>query len=484
MASLLRSVLSILSGRVATILIQLGFTPILVRIISQEQYGLYASVLAGFSLLALVSKGGLFDASRKIVADNVRDSRETSLTTSVSLVLGVTYGLVAVAFVAVAIYAGLVPAGYTRYLWVLAGALLFENVFQVVRGAFYGTQREHAGEVLGVARQVLYATVGLVLAYVGYDLVGVFAGYTLSFVVVALVGVAALRRYVPFALPSFDDLTTRGREIATFGGYQLVGGLSAAFLYRADILLVEYFRGSSSTALYNSALVPAEMIWFVPSVIQLAFLQHTASLWADDDVETINEHIETGVKYGMLSLTLFGVGLFALAEPFLGAYFGPEYVEAATALQILIFGTFFFGISRVVVPVFQATGWIRQTELVTVVALVLNLALNLVLIPRYGIVGAGTGTALSYSFIFFGNLAIWVRSPFAVVSLGWTARLVLVQGAFAAAFLGLVSVTTFSPLVSLLALPPAGLLLFVAVNVAAGYLPLSPVVSRLRSALE
>lgn len=479
MASLLRSVLSILSGRVAGILISVVFTPILVRVVSQEQYGVYASLLAAFSILTLIAKGGLFDASRKIVADHAADARETSVTVSLSLLLAAAYGTVAIALTLASVRLGVVPTRYVPYVWILTGTIAFGNVLTIVRGAFYGMQDEHVGETLQIAQRLLYTVVGLGLAYLGYDLFGVFAGYTASFAVIGLVGLGLLSRTVDLVRPSLDRLRTRGRELAAYGGLQLVGGLSAAFLYRADVLLVEYFKSPTDTALYNSAIVPAELIWFVPSVIQLAFLQHTASLWADDDVEAINEDVRTGFKYGVLSLTLFGVGLFALADPFLRVYFGPEYVRAASTLQLLIVGTFFFGTSRIIAPVLQATGWIRQTQLVTVGALVLNVGLNLVLIPRYGIVGAGVGTAISYVAIFGGNLFFWIRSPFAVAPPRWVGRLLLVQAAFAVPFLGIVAVSDFRPLVSLAVLPIVGFALFVVVNGAAGYVPVSTVVSRL-----
>jgi len=468
MASLLRSILSIFSGKVAGILISLAFTPILVRVISQAQYGLYASVLAGFSIVTLLSKGGLFDATRKTVAEHTDDPTEVSSIVSTSLLLSVVYGIIATAAVLLSLWLNIIPARYTPYVWILMGAILFTNIFAIVKGAFYGLQRESVGEVLNIVRRLVYSVGALLLAYVGYDVLGVFSAYAISFLLLSLFGGVVLTRYSSFGLPRWSDIAKHGRGIASFGGYQLIGGLSAMLLYRTDILLVEFFKGGTFTALYQSAITPAEMIWFVPSVIQLAFLQHTASLWSSGEIEEINENIQTGVKYAVLSLTLFGVGLLVLAEPFLTAYFGPEYVDASTTLQVLIVGTFFFGITRVITPVLQATGWVRHTEFITFGALVINIVLNALLIPRYGIIGAGIGTGISYVAIFAGNVALWAYSPFDFVPLWWAAKLALTQGAFAVLFLGLARVVSISPWLSLLVFPPLGLVLFLGINLAAG----------------
>ena len=468
MSTVLRSIFSIFSGKAANLLISLAFTPVLVRIVSQEQYGLYVSVFAGFSIFTLLAKGGLFDATRKVIAENVTEQKTVSEIVSVSLIISIGYGVVAVSVATIAMLIGVVPSRYVPFVWILLLAVVFGNIFSIVKGTFYGQQREHVAEILHVGRRVFYVVIWLTLTYIGYDLQGLFAAYSVSFVIIGIFGIAYVRRHFEFSIPSIEKIKEHGRKVATFGGFQLLGGVSAAFLYKADILLVEYFRTSTATALYNSAIVPAEMIWFVPSIIQMAFLQHTASFWAEDDLEKINKQIKTGIKYSVMALTLFGVGLFALAEPFLRIYFGGNYLAAADTLRLLILGTFFFGVSRVMVPVFQATGWVKHTELITLAALMINILLNIILIPRYGIIGAGVGTSISYVLLFLGNVGIWFYSPFEVVSLRWTTSLVLAQGIFAVMFFVIVSTIGVSPLVSLLVFPPLGLALFVGVNLTFG----------------
>lgn len=484
MARLLRSISSILSGTAANVLISLIFTPILVRIVSQEKYGLYVSVLAGFSIFSLLAKGGLFDSNRKIIAENIKDQTKISEIVSLSVLISIVYGITGVSIAALSILLGIVPSRYVPFVWILLIAVVFENVFSIVRGTFYGQQREHVAEVLNIGRRVFYVVAGLTLAYIGYDLIGLFTAYSISFVVIGVLGIIYLFKHFEFSIPSIESIRRHGREIVAFGGFQLIGGLSAAFLYKTDIILVNHFQTSTATALYNSAISPTEMIWFVPSVIQMAFLQHTAKLWAEDDIEGVNEQIQTGIKYGILALTLFGVGLFALAEPFLHVYFGGNYVAAADTLRLLILGTFFFGISRVIVPVFQATGWVRHTELLTVGALLLNVFLNVVLIPRYGIIGAGIGTSISYVMLFVGNVCLWFYSPFEVVSLRWITRLVLAQGVFAVVFLTIVSVADISTLVSLLVFPPLGLVLFLGINAIFGHIPIQVLRSHVSTAVE
>jgi O-antigen/teichoic acid export membrane protein len=175
------------------------------------------------------------------------------------------------------------------------------------------------------------------------------------------------------------------------------------------------------------------------------------------------------------------VGLFALAGPFLSIYFGGNYRDASMTLQILVFGTFFLGIPRVVTPVLHATGWVRPSEFITVAGLFINILLNIILIPKYGIIGAGVGTSASYFAIFIGNVILWYYSSFDIVPLNWVGKLGGTQAIFAVLFIGIVRLADFPSLVTLLIFPPTGLIIFLIINIFAGYIPIKPAKPYLRT---
>jgi O-antigen/teichoic acid export membrane protein len=62
MPSLLRSIYAILSSRLIGLLIGIVFTLLLVRIVSQDQYGTFASAMAALTIFMLLTRGGLFDS--------------------------------------------------------------------------------------------------------------------------------------------------------------------------------------------------------------------------------------------------------------------------------------------------------------------------------------------------------------------------------------------------------------------------------------
>lgn len=479
------SVFAIFSGRMVVTLLGIVFTPILVRLLGQSDYGVFASVMALFGIVELVSKGGLFDSVRKHVAEHRIGSREQTQIVTASLVLAIGYGAVATV-VTVAVVAFLSPSdgGYTNYLLLLAAAIVASNVFTVFRSVFYGRQQERVAERLSILRELTYTTVALVLAFVGFGVFGVVLGYTIAIYVSAIAACVVVYRTLDIDLSrSATTVKRHGRTVAVYGGLQATGGIAALLLYKTDILLVQYFRTSAETALYKAALTPAELIWFVPSVIQAALLQNVSDHWSNGRIEAINENVKIGLKYAFLTVTLLAVGLFGLAPEFLSIYFGTEYEASALSLRILLVGTFFFGLSRILVPVLQATGWIRYIESVTVVALVVNVGLNLLFIPRYGIEGAAVATAISYCVIFVGSLVIWRATDFELPNAGLVVRLSTSLGLFALIYVPITMRYDIGLVPSLLVYPVFGGLSFVVLAYLLGLLRIAAVLDLFAASL-
>jgi O-antigen/teichoic acid export membrane protein len=476
--SLFRSFVSVFSGRAVVLLVTIVFTPLLVRVLTPVEFGVFATVMAVFVVVEQVSKGGLFDAMANQVAKYARGSRAAAQASLVGVTLAGAYGVASTVLLVGAVLLGPVPAQYRPYLLLLSSALFVGNLFTAIQGVYYGRRQESVAERVGVLWQVLYAGLALSLAVVGFGLTGVFAGYVAATAVAAVLLGARLVRDVDVAPGAvLGALRAQGRPVAAFGAVQTVGSLAGILLHRTDILLVNAFRGVTDSGIYRAALLPAEVVWFVPFVIQLSLLQNASDHWSRGDVDSINADTATSFKYAFLALTLFGVGLFGLAEEFAVVYFGPAYADAARPLRLLLVGAFLFGVSRAFTPTLKATGYNVPVEVVTVVGLIVNLGLNLLLIPRFGITGAAVGTAVSYGAMLAGSLAVWSRTPFGFPSLREVARLTGVLVGFAVPYLLVLGWLPFGPVGTILTGAAVGGVLFLVVVVATGVVTRSEVVA-------
>ncbi|OYR67226.1 flippase [Halorubrum ezzemoulense] len=460
MNSLRKSITVILSGSVFRLVVGVLFTPILVRILSQENYGIYAHLMAVIGVLLTLGPLGLFDSVRKHVAEFHEDTEREFTIFVAAIMLSVCY--------AIAVSIGLLSVNKISYIvspefFPLLVLILFShNIFQVLRGMYYGRRREQIAEIFLSSRKAIYAGAALTFATLGFGVYGVIASYTAALIVVTVAIFVFLVPSLDRGYSAFSPLPTADLNIVgRYGLTQAVGGVSAMLLYKTDILLVEYFGTSTETALYQAALLPAEYIWFVPSAIQMALLQNASYHWSEGNIEQLNSNLHKGLKYAIAALILFGVGLYVLSNEFVLFYYGYEYRESSYPLQILLIGTFFFGISRVFFPVLQATGWIKYTELATVITLLINVALNLLLIPDFGITGAAIATSLSYAFLFFAGILLFIQSEFTLLSWQELLRLGMLLVVFGSSFYMLTRLFNPSPITTLAIFPAVGLFLFI-----------------------
>lgn len=426
------AVRAILSGKALGLLATITFTPLFVRLVSKSEYGVFATVMATFFIVEALARGGLAESITKHVAEYDPGSSGERAVVGTGVTLAIVYGTVTTAVLFVlALHPVVLEARYTTYLLLLGSVLVANNLLTVFRGAFYGRRREQVAEALRVAKQFGEAAIGLGLVLLGLDLLGVFLGYAASIVLVAVVGGWLTHRAFGLGLrPPLSLTDGPARSIVSFGGMQLVGGIAALLLLQTDVLLVNHFSTNAATASYRAAIRAAEFVWFVPSAIQGALLQNATSHRNSGDVDAINRNVRLALKYSALSLALFGVGLFVLADEFLRVYYGPAYVSGALSLRILIVGAVLFGLGRVFFPVLKSAGWIRYTELTTVAVLAVNVALNVLLIPRFGIEGAAVATAISYALMLVSSLALWRLTAFELPATRASGRLLATVAGF------------------------------------------------------
>ena len=350
----------------------------------------------------------------------------------------------------------LLGTGFSLYLILLAGMLVTNQLFYVSRYTLMGLHFEEYSESLSVLQKLLFAIFGLSLAYVGFDVAGVLAGTALSFLVCAIVAtwilrtridVTAVFRSVPTEFPT--------RDLFSFNAYNTVFVLVTISLYNVDLLLLQPIAGSQETGLYKAALVIAEFVWLIPMAVQIIFIQSSSEMWSRDAHEEITSMASKATRYTLAFTTLLLLGIAALATPFITLYFGSEFSEAVTPLLLLLPGVLGFAIARPIYAIGQGKGELRILIIATGIAAAINLVLNLLLIPRYGMSGAAVATSIGYGsmvvFHYFAARQIGYN-PFGDLRLARIGATVIVAGPVIFGVASLIN----SRILSLLIVPPVG----------------------------
>jgi O-antigen/teichoic acid export membrane protein len=404
---LIKAFVSILSGQVMTLILGLAITPLLIRALGSSLYGDYAFILSFIGIVTIITNAGIFDGTRKYMSEN-RSSNGESWKNNVfafyfrfATVIGLFVSLCFILAAGTGFVSHFLDSSFTPYFYLLSIMILGRQIRSVVRGGLMGLNLEHRSEPLMVLNKLLFGVTGIFLAYVGYGVSGVIVGHIIGLLSMIIVGSLILTSRVDFsaALRRLPSEFPR-RELGTFNLLTLVLVLFIYSLYHVDILILRPIAGSRPTGYYRAALRVAEFLWFVPTALSTLLLHSVSELWTDDRVDRISELASRLTRYNLLLTTLLILGLAALAENFLGIYFGQEFEVATRPLLILLPGTLGFALANPIMAIGQAKGELRILIAGTGVAAVLNLVLNLLLIPHYGMTGAAVATSISYGSMF------------------------------------------------------------------------------------
>jgi O-antigen/teichoic acid export membrane protein len=377
--------------------------PIFTRIFSVEEYGMLNLVSATLPLLIGISKLGVQNAIVRYYGEarlavgglGLQRLRSTTLLGMLGSSLVVT--LVWVAFCLI------VPASQWSDPRV-RGLLLLTSVLVVVQTVdsclinfVRAEQRSGLFSSYAVTRR--YVSLAVVLAtlfYVSRSLYGLYAATILtdaSAVLLLFVYLGHARDYSP---RHFDpDLF---RKMLAFGVPLIAYELAAVMLNIGDRYVIEALLGSGPLGEYSAAYNLCDYVRAVAFVsVAQAIAPMYVSSWGERGEAETRRFVQEALRYLLMLAVPVVAGLAAVGGDLLALLASEKYRHGATVIPWVTAG---MGIDAAVAIV--GAGLFIHKRTATLAGLVagcavLNIGLNLVLVPRYGILGAGIATFLSYA---------------------------------------------------------------------------------------
>lgn len=175
--------------------------------------------------------------------------------------------------------------------------------------------------------------------------------------------------------------------------------VTSFFSYRADVFLLNAFLagvagGSAEIGLYTFAVTIAEMTFYVPDSVS-SILYPSVARQSREDADRTTPSISR-----LTMLLTFGAALVIVPVAIVAILVVPRlqaYTGSFAPLLVIMPGILALSLSKVLASYISGLGRTRPVTVAAVVALATNLAVNILLIPRIGIVGAAAASLISYS---------------------------------------------------------------------------------------
>ena len=184
------------------------------------------------------------------------------------------------------------------------------------------------------------------------------------------------------------------RQMIGYGIKFHISILAGAIIIRADLLVVNHFRGAAEAGVYSVASQFALLLMLLPGVIAtLLFPRVTSEQDARGETTCQVSRYTTLIMF----LCCLAAVPFSLLLPLI---YGSAFSDATKLLLILLPGVYLIGLESVLVQHFNALGLPRAIPLYWIATLILNLILVFSLVPRLGALGAAIASSISYAMIF------------------------------------------------------------------------------------
>lgn len=191
----------------------------------------------------------------------------------------------------------------------------------------------------------------------------------------------------------YEKVSTK--TILTVSFPMFITGALNSIITQTDVIMLGNMLDSSQVGLYAMAMKLGMLSSFFLTAINTLAAPKFAELYHSqkfDDLKIVAQNSSKILFWVTLPLTLF----FIVFGKYILGLFGEEFILSYSALVFLLIGQFVNAISGSVGNFLNMTGYQRLFNYIILFSAILNIILNLILIPKFGISGAAFASMISF----------------------------------------------------------------------------------------
>lgn len=176
---------------------------------------------------------------------------------------------------------------------------------------------------------------------------------------------------------------------------------SEAFLFITnwvDVIMLGIMASKEEVGLYNAAFKLAILSLIIIRAVNTILGPRISKLYSLKKMNALKKEVQKATKIVTILTLPIVIGLIIFREEFL-SLFGPEFIKAQTVLIIISVSMMFSALSGTVGQILNMTNYQKELRNLTLISALINIALNYMLIPLYGINGAAIASLISTAFL-------------------------------------------------------------------------------------
>ncbi|MEH2262726.1 flippase [Nostoc sp.] len=360
------------------------------RYLGVQQYGLFNYTLAFVSLFSPIFTLGLDDV---VIRHIIRQS------TNREEILGTTFWLKLLGGTASVLFAvsTMFFLGEHETLKISLVAILgMAGIFRATDTIDLWFQSQVQSKYSVIARNIAFllnTVIKIVLILTKASLLA-FAWVTLAEFAMSAIGLLIVYQVKGYSFWLWRWSLSAAKTLLKESLPLIFSGFAIMIFMRIDQVMLGQMIGNSEVGIYSAAVRVSEIWYFIPGAIVSSV---APSIYAAKEKSESLYYQRIGQLLSLMTCISLGIALpmTFLSEKIIIVMFGSGYAEAGPILSVHIWTSFFVFMGLATSPWFIAEGLNHVSLGKTLFGAILNIILNLFLIPKYGGLGAASATIIS-----------------------------------------------------------------------------------------
>jgi len=387
--------------------IGLLYTPYMLRMLGQSEYGLYslaASLIAYLTVLDLGFGNAIVRYTAKFRAEGKTNEQEEMFGMFFLLYIGI--GLIAliiglILFLNVGnLFSAKMSAYEVSRMRIMLGLMTFNMAFtfpmSIWGSIMTAYERFVFQRIVSIIRSVMNPIVMVALLVIGYKAVVMVIVTTIFNVVTLFINwwycKHRLNIKVRFARFKWEFL----REVSIYSFWIFLNVIMDRIYWSTGQFILGMYRGTESVAVYSVAIQLKDMFYMFSTAISGVFLPKVTALVCKgvSDKEVSDLFIRTGrIQYILMSFVL--TGFILLGRSFVNLWAGPDYNQSYIIALLFFIPTLVPLIQNLGITILMARNQLRFRSLLILIISVASLFLAVPLAYRFGAIGCAIATSIA-----------------------------------------------------------------------------------------
>jgi len=379
--------------RVLTVILGLGVSIIIARFLGPKGQGIYSLAILLPSLLIIFTNFGIDSASIYFIGKKKYSPREVfggniifTVLLSVSAIL---IGLIIIFFLSDRFFQGVEKI----YLFLALSLIPFTLFFNFISHILLGLQKIKKYNIVFFLQSFFFLTlVGILLLGLRFGIEAVILAQVASYLLVGIILFFIIRKEAGGLI--FKINKRYFKNILSYGFKVYLTNTFNFLHYRIDQFLINIFLNPIAVGFYYVAVRLSEAVWLLSSSVGTVLFPKIVS---ETDQKRLKEFTPLVCRNVVFVTLLIVILLLIFSHWIIVLFYSEEFLESIKPFQILLIGSLLIAEWRILANDLTARGKPIINTYITGFSVILNIILNIIFIPKWGIIGAAWATVISYS---------------------------------------------------------------------------------------